>query len=141
MSKSGLGLQNKENTPKQMSTKDIESPQVHISIPESPRRNDDENSELDLSIIEKRPALPRWARSPFLSNQLKAQMSKDPDQIFQTTVKTCDLAAIFSKPAPQARQPRLRKRGHNVRSSSANWKEDILTWEEEIEYKKRMGFC
>ncbi len=91
-----MNLQNKENTHLPIES---ESPKVIITIPESPRRNDDDDDD-DSDFVDsqpQKPALPRWAQSPFLQKQLREQMNRNPDLIFCGR-KKCDLNEIFSNP-------------------------------------------
>lgn len=49
-------------------------------------------------------------------------------------VQSCDLVDIFKDPS-QPPKPRYTRRG-----SSGNWIQDRLTWKEEMEYKRAMGY-
>ena len=95
----------------------------------TPYRSDSEESD-----DECRPAkpVPQWAKSKNLGKQLQAQMSADPDEIFNAKQTTCSLDDVFKTSNPK---PCFKRRG-----SSGNWNEDRVTWKEEWFYKKAMGY-
>ncbi len=75
---------------------------------------------------------PVWARTPNLLKALQYQLTQDPDIVFGA-VKPCSLEDIF-------RGLRDIKK-YRQRTSSANWTgTDGLTAEEELRYKRNMGF-
>ena len=105
--------------------------------------------------------IPEWARPYALHEALWKQAPIDPDDIFPR-VFTCDLEAVFgdgdagaSSAHPSATKPAAlaastatdavrhahhqRHRRHR-RSSSGNWVQDRLTWREEAEYKRALGY-
>ncbi|WIA43260.1 hypothetical protein OEZ86_009763 [Tetradesmus obliquus] len=86
--------------------------------------------------------IPEWARTQVLFEALKQQQATDPDSIFGARQTTCDLGDMFADvpgagPQPQQRH-KVRKLGQ--RTSSADWSQDRLTWQEEINYKKQCGY-
>eukprot|EP00775_Hariotina_reticulata_P010316 gene10316-10474_t len=103
----------------------------------SPFRDDDE----DTPDRSHKP-IPDWARSQALFEAVKAQQHKDPDTIFGQRQTTCDLGELFADvpqvPAAAHHRHKVRKLGQ--RSSSADWSQDRLTWQEEISYKKSLGY-
>jgi hypothetical protein len=54
----------------------------------------------------------------------------DPDDLFPE-VQTCDLEAIFGN---------RKNTRYKSRTSSANWKDDKVTIQEKLVYKRKMGF-
>lgn len=71
----------------------------------------------------------KWAETPRLLNALETQQTVDPDRIFGL-VQPVALREIFDKP-----------RKFRPRTSSANWSgADKLTNEEQLEYRKVMGY-
>ncbi|KAK2080733.1 hypothetical protein QBZ16_000587 [Prototheca wickerhamii] len=77
--------------------------------------------------------VPEWAKGKRLQEQLVHQMRVDPDEIFQHQHKTCTLDEMFEK-------QNNGQRDFSRRTSTGNWAEDRLTWQEELRYKKAMGF-
>jgi hypothetical protein len=74
--------------------------------------------------------IPAWATGTQLRELILRTSQLDPDLIF-APVKTCDLDEIFGTVVGS----RERKR-----TSSRNWSNDEFTLEEELAYKKSMGF-
>ncbi|KAL2912676.1 hypothetical protein HK105_207783 [Polyrhizophydium stewartii] len=95
-----------------------------------------EYTDSDESIADETPQAKKiasWARTPFVREALRRQQQQDPDDIFGT-VKPIRLDEIFGRGPADAQ--RLRKR-----TSSAHWLgTDALTAEEELAYKRRMGY-
>eukprot|EP00877_Chromochloris_zofingiensis_P004084 jgi/Chrzof1/13677/Cz08g07210.t1 len=87
-------------------------------------------------------SIPDWARSHNLLEALKKQQYVDPDKIFKAKNNTCALDDVFvdSEPAPANVVAKGRKRDFNKRGSSGDWTNDKITWQEEITYKKSMGY-
>eukprot|EP00842_Homolaphlyctis_polyrhiza_P001720 jgi/Hompol1/2549/HPOL_004917-RA len=84
-----------------------------------------------------------WAQTPFVREALISQQQRDPEDIFGT-VKPCKLDEIFaaknSGPVDIAgavqKHKRLVRRG-----STQHWTGgDALTYEEEVAYKRKMGY-
>jgi len=128
----------------QHAQQDVRSPQKFLSpptvknvlaspsTPDTPelqypiRRSADSDSE-DSPDVKK---VPHWARSAPVLRLLKSQESADPDQIFPDCPRSCDLQEIFKK----------KKKEYRSRGSSGDWGKDRLVTQEEIEYKKMMGY-
>lgn len=72
---------------------------------------------------------PSWARSQAIHEALAAQ-TIDPDQVF-APLSGVDLGVIFGSSFQKHKRPR---------TSSANWEADRYTKEEEIVYKKELGY-
>ncbi|KAJ1336411.1 hypothetical protein BSLG_007195 [Batrachochytrium salamandrivorans] len=102
----------------------------HGELPEPP--SDDSDSDDSLSKGTPRVVkVARWAETPYIRQAVHNQQQRDPDDIFGT-VKTCRLDEIFDSKDNK----RLKKR-----TSSAHWLgTDALSYEEEMSYKKKMGY-
>ncbi|KAK9798147.1 hypothetical protein WJX73_008828 [Symbiochloris irregularis] len=99
------------------------------------RGSSDEESEDEETPPDK--PIPSWARGKELMGQLLAQLSIDPDEVFQQRQRTCALDDMFSAPVrPQPGKRDLKER----RTSTSNWIEDRVTWQEEKQYKQAMGY-
>eukprot|EP00798_Chlamydomonas_sp_ICE-L_P006037 gene6037-2648_t len=84
--------------------------------------------------------------------QLKRQTNIDPDKLFDNKQKTCILEDIFKEaciledifkgmpPAPPTNANGHARRDWRKRGSSGNWIADRITWQEEIAYKRSMGY-
>eukprot|EP00890_Picochlorum_soloecismus_P004229 jgi/Picsp_1/4807/NSC_02175-R1_cell wall surface anchor family protein len=105
--------------------KALKVPSYEISPYKSDFESDDD--------VPKKP-VPDWARGKALVGQLMAQMYIDPDEVFQQHAKTCSLDEVFASCRRSVHQD------FNKRSSSGNWIEDRVTWKEELNYKKAMGY-
>jgi len=102
-----------------------------ISPYKSSSEDESEEDEQEEYRRAKKP-IPEWAKTANLLGALRQQRHMDPDDIFQQKhIKTCSLDDMFSG----ASKPKFVKRG-----SSGNWIEDRVTWQEELAYKKAMGF-
>lgn len=80
--------------------------------------------------------VPKWAQPSNLAPAVEKQFMDgpgriDPDAIFPE-VSTCDLASVFDK----KKKARYRKR-----TSSGNWTKDGVTAQENLVYKRSMGFA
>ena len=81
--------------------------------------------------------VPHWARKPQLTAQLTAQQYTDPDEIFMQHQKTCSLDAVF---AGSSKAGKKGDQSFNRRGSSGNWIQDRISWKEELNYKRAMGY-
>jgi hypothetical protein len=80
---------------------------------------------------------PEWTKKEQLWEALVRQSAVDPDDVFGTDFpKTCDLAEIFATDKTSAED----RRRYRHRTSSGNWTRDKLHTNEDLHYKKRMGF-
>ncbi|KAL6774428.1 hypothetical protein ACKKBG_A24975 [Auxenochlorella protothecoides x Auxenochlorella symbiontica] len=95
----------------------------------SPYKSDDSSDD-----EEPQKPVPEWARGKVLQAQLLSQTHLDPDLIFQQQHKTCSLDEVFDTSKSSGRNL-------NRRTSTGNWAGDRLTWQEEMRYKKAMGFA
>ncbi|KFM23229.1 hypothetical protein F751_3420 [Auxenochlorella protothecoides] len=86
----------------------------------SPYKSDDSSDD-----EEPQKPVPEWARG---------KTHLDPDLIFQQQHKTCSLDEVFDTSKSSGRNL-------NRRTSTGNWAGDRLTWQEEMRYKKAMGFA
>jgi hypothetical protein len=87
--------------------------------------------------------VPVWARGAALMDAVRRQQSRDPDRIFRGKECTCTLDEVFDWQAGLQMLPPAKaaaKRDCRRRGSSGNWIEDRVTWQEEMAYKKAMGF-
>ncbi|KAK9819775.1 hypothetical protein WJX72_002212 [[Myrmecia] bisecta] len=96
----------------------------------------DEGSESEEEDEEPSKPVPEWARGRQLLAQLVSQLAVDPDEIFQQHAKTCSLDEVFGS----LERERPGKKDLSRRTSSSNWIEDRVTWKEEMNYKKAMGY-
>ena len=80
--------------------------------------------------------VPHWAREPQLTAQLTAQQYTDPDEIFMQHQKTCSLDAVFAGCDKSGKKAATFSR----RGSSGNWIQDRISWKEELNYKRAMGY-
>ena len=80
--------------------------------------------------------VPHWARQPHLTAQLTAQQYTDPDEIFMQHQKTCSLDAVFAGCDKSGKKAATFSR----RGSSGNWIQDRISWKEELQYKRAMGY-
>lgn len=94
----------------------------------SPMRDDSDDSDSEDQRNGK--PIPAWAHKESLIPMLKAQARLDPDTIFPNPPATCSLSTIFGKPANAEKK----------RGSSGNWQHDRLRIDEELYYKRTMGF-
>jgi hypothetical protein len=95
-----------------------------------------------------RKPIPSWAQAVKLLPILVNQARQDPDHVFGVKPCACNLEEIFAgmpppPPPVQAsckpnRNPR--RANYRQRGSSCNWSGDRVTWQEEIKYKRNMGF-
>lgn len=126
---------------------------VHVTAVSVPAREDSESDGEDAQRAQK--PIPDWARGRNVVYQLRAQSKTDPDEIFHPTAKTVNLQEIFgaekrarvsvvrrghiraTAPAKDGKPP---KYSYSKRGSSCNWIEDRVTWKEELNYKKAMGY-
>lgn len=81
-----------------------------------------------------RKPVPVWARGGELGSELSKQYQMDPDSIFRSTGRSCALGDLFKHKGNK------RKPDFSRRSSSGDWARDKLTWQEEVEYRRAMGF-
>ena len=81
-----------------------------------------------------RKPVPVWARGGELVPELTKQYQMDPDAIFRSLSRSCALGDLFKHKGNK------RKPDFSRRSSSGDWAEDKLTWQEEVEYRRIMGF-
>ena len=81
-----------------------------------------------------RKPVPVWARGGELGSELSKQYQMDPDAIFRSMARSCALGDLFKHKGNK------RKPDFSRRSSSGDWAEDKLTWQEEVEYRRTMGF-
>ncbi|KAL6764835.1 hypothetical protein V8C86DRAFT_2471073 [Haematococcus lacustris] len=102
------------------------------------------DSEGDELTPPKRKPIPSWAQSLNVLQALKAQQFIDPDKLFGERLKSCNLPEVFAgMPAlssPSANHKKHVKRDLNKRGSSGNWVADRITWQEEVAYKRCMGY-
>ncbi|KAL3133279.1 hypothetical protein ABBQ38_007160 [Trebouxia sp. C0009 RCD-2024] len=103
----------------------------------SPYRGDDSDVESSEDEDPKKP-IPEWARGRALMQQLASQVQTDPDEVFQQHRKTCSLDEVFGH--SESDKNNKQKKDLSRRSSSGNWIEDRVTWKEELNYKKAMGY-
>ncbi|KAA8492377.1 Inner centromere protein-related protein pic1 [Porphyridium purpureum] len=75
--------------------------------------------------------IPGWAKGDQLLEALERQRFVDPDSIFPR-MYTCNLEEVFAA-------VKEKKKRYRARTSTGNWVRDRLTWQEEMEYKKKMG--
>ncbi|GAQ81370.1 hypothetical protein KFL_000780320 [Klebsormidium nitens] len=101
----------------------------------SPFKEESSDEEEEENESEAKKPIPAWARKENLGPALRRQMGIDPDEVFQNmSVKTCSLDQVFGTKGSK------KKKDFGRRSSSGNWLEDRLTWKEELQYKKGMGY-
>mmetsp|Transcript_97615 Transcript_97615/g.146272 ORF Transcript_97615/g.146272 Transcript_97615/m.146272 type:complete len:592 (-) Transcript_97615:4-1779(-) len=103
-------------------------------------REDSDTDDSDGSDDENNGAgkkIPSWASKSALYTALEQQYNGrvdgrrvDPDDLFPE-VQTCDLEAIFGS---------RKNARYKSRTSSANWKDDKVTMQEKLVYKRKMGF-
>ena len=74
--------------------------------------------------------IPVWARAANLLPALQRQQRVDPDKIFVNFARTCDLSQMFE----------TKKRSFKIRGDSGWWANDGLTENEEMNYKRALGF-
>ena len=74
--------------------------------------------------------IPAWARATNLLQALQRQQRVDPDKIFVNFARTCDLSQMFE----------TKKRSFKIRGDSGWWANDGLTENEEMNYKRALGF-
>eukprot|EP00899_Mesostigma_viride_P006652 jgi/Mesvir1/15989/Mv08294-RA.1 len=94
---------------------------------------EDSDSDSDDEGAEPKKVYPLWARTTALWPALQAQERVDPDNIFKAP-ETCQLEEVFDK-CHYNRKEKFRNRG-----SSGNWFGDHLRWQDELAYKKAMGY-
>lgn len=112
-------MQASRSEPVMEATEHIELPDINSEYSDS----DDEDR--------KRTDYLAWTTSPEVRNQLRAQASLNPDDIFGA-VPVLNMETLFKVKD---------KSKFRMRTSSANWiGTDGLTVEEEIAYAKRMGY-
>ncbi|KAJ8329072.1 hypothetical protein O5D80_003021 [Batrachochytrium dendrobatidis] len=101
-------------------------------LPEPPSDySDSDDDSLTAATPRGGPKIATWASTPYIRQVVTSQQQRDPDDIFGT-VKTCQLEEIFDSKESK----KLKKR-----TSSAHWLgTDALTFEEEMAYKKDMGY-
>nr|CAG8569195.1 7297_t:CDS:2 [Entrophospora candida]CAG8578961.1 11418_t:CDS:2 [Entrophospora candida] len=88
--------------------------------------NEEDRRDASKSLV----SIPDWCQSPALKASLNKQATIDPETIFGK-VQPLDMPAIFKEREYKFRQ----------RTSSGNWSGgDALTENEELEYKKLMGY-
>ncbi|KAL0054711.1 hypothetical protein WJX82_001328 [Trebouxia sp. C0006] len=102
----------------------------------SPYRGDDSDAESSEGD-DPRKSIPEWARGRALMQQLATQVQTDPDEVFQQHRKTCSLDEVFGHSDTDKHK---QKKDLSRRTSSGNWIEDRVTWKEELNYKKAMGY-
>ncbi|KAL0036011.1 hypothetical protein WJX77_011218 [Trebouxia sp. C0004] len=102
----------------------------------SPYRGDDSDAESSEGNDPRKP-IPEWARGRALMQQLASQVQTDPDEVFQQHRKTCSLDEVFGHSDTDKHK---QKKDLSRRTSSGNWIEDRVTWKEELNYKKAMGY-
>ncbi|KAI8925216.1 hypothetical protein BC831DRAFT_461822 [Entophlyctis helioformis] len=73
-----------------------------------------------------------WANTPEVQRLLLAQQSKDPDLVFAGMRTKIDLHEVLGNVVDVSR--------HRVRKDTGNWELDGLRREEDLEYKRKMGF-
>eukprot|EP01084_Bolivina_argentea_P192663 330702_1 len=78
--------------------------------------------------------IPEWARKSKHKQQINRQKIIDPDTIFgrMGPDKTCDLEIVFKNFPSKSR--------YRNRSASGDWSKDQISWREENNYKKNMGW-
>ena len=107
-------------------------PRSHSKFPSSyemsPMRDDSDDS--DSEDQRRGKPIPPWAHKESLIPMLKAQARMDPDMIFPNPPATCSLSQVFGKPASNEAR----------RGSSGNWQHDRLRIDEELNYKRTMGY-
>jgi hypothetical protein len=107
-------------------------PRSHSKFPSSyemsPMRDDSDDS--DSEDQRRGKPIPPWAHKESLIPMLKAQARMDPDMIFPNPPATCSLSQVFGKPASSEAR----------RGSSGNWQHDRLRIDEELNYKRTMGY-
>lgn len=114
--------------------------EAEFSYEISPYKSESESEE-DEENPKPKKSIPQWAQSLNVLRALQAQQHKDPDEIFQQKhIKTCNLEEMFHEVTAVASSGGNGKRSHGRRGSSGNWIEDRVTWQEELAYKKNMGF-
>ncbi|KAL0035130.1 hypothetical protein WJX79_002287 [Trebouxia sp. C0005] len=118
--------------PKQSARPDAEAETYQIS----PYRGDDSDAESSEGDDPRKP-IPDWARGRALMQQLASQVQTDPDEVFQQHRKTCSLDEVFGHSDTDKHK---QKKDLSRRTSSGNWIEDRVTWKEELNYKKAMGY-
>ncbi|GJP74908.1 hypothetical protein CLOP_g5431 [Closterium sp. NIES-67] len=91
--------------------------------------SDEEDEDEERERRAKKP-IPAWARSLNVNAQVQKQQKMDPDVLFGSSNTTCSLREVFG----------ITKRGVDRRGDTGDWSRDCVTWEEEVEYKKQMGF-
>lgn len=93
---------------------------------------DDSSDESDCGKPKKR--VPAWAKSANLIPALERQFKDGPDRVDPETIfppiESCNLTEIFGE-----RKPRFVRR-----TSSGNWTNDRVTIQEQLAYKRQMGF-
>ena len=107
-------------------------PRSHSKFPSSyemsPMKDDSDDS--DSEDQRRGKPIPSWAHKESLLPMLKAQARLDPDMIFPNPPATCSLSQVFGKPANSEAR----------RGSSGNWQHDRLRIDEELNYKRTMGY-
>ena len=110
-----------------------------------PPRRDGSDGDDDYTPRPNKKPVPEWAQPARLLEALRSQQGVDPDKLFDTKIKTCSLAEVFADmppalPAATTSSKASKKRDPNKRGSSGNWIADRITWQEEINYKRLMGY-
>lgn len=111
-------------------------PQYRISDPLDSEFSDEEDYSdpddynIDDSTTVRGKEIPSWARAANLIVELERQKTIDPDLIFVGFEKSCDLGSMFEK----------KKKTFKIRGDSGWWGADSVTAEEEIKYKKALGY-
>ncbi|EAY15814.1 hypothetical protein TVAG_159870 [Trichomonas vaginalis G3] len=111
-----------------------EASQYRISDPLSSDDEDDDDSEefyVDDAEEIRGKEVPSWARAQNLLQELEKQKKVDPDMIFVGFQKSCDLNTMFEK----------KKKTFKVRGDSGYWATDSVTPDEEVKYKKALGYA
>ena len=111
-----------------------DDPQPVMTYEISPYKSSSESSDEDDDEYRRpKKPIPEWAQTANLWGTLQGQKHVDPDEIFkQKHIKTCNLGDMFG----DASKPKYSR----PRGSSGNWVQDRVTWQEELAYKKAMGF-
>jgi hypothetical protein len=93
----------------------------------------DHEYDSDWSDSANKKRIPGWARKEQLAIALRGNEGKDPDSIFPSMeAQSCNLAELFQGYRTKSR--------FQKRSSSGNWYLDRLHWQEQLAYKKHMGY-
>ena len=112
--------------------KDDSNASTEVQYEISPYKSASDSDSDEEDECRSRKPIPGWAMTHNLVASLKAQEHVDPDEIFQQKhVKTCNLEDMFRD---------VTGKSYSRRGSTGNWIEDRVTWQEEIAYKKSMGY-